>query len=1146
METVMSRVSFSILAVVFAIGCGAGNNAPESVDAVDVGPDRANTEDGSPDLGIQDGTGSDADIADLGPLSDWDTGLDGLVPDADAICVPQCAQKECGSDGCEGSCGQCGTGTTCQAGICEAIPCTEGAACDDQDPCTYDDFCTSSVCGGEPYSCDDQQECTKDQCDGLGDCTHTVKPGFCLISNICYANQDPRPGNECEECISSVSKTEWSKDDTNSCFDGNACTAGDHCSSGVCIAGTTATVCPPAGACKTSQCDPIAGCVSTNLGGPCNDGSVCTVGDTCSGGQCLPGTTLVQCDDFNDCTLDGCSPTLGCTHTNLTTACEDGDPCTSGDICSGGACVAGPNGCHCQNTADCAALEDGNKCNGTLICDTSALDPSQWLCVLDPTTVKACTAQFDTPCAKNTCVPQSGLCVFQPRNDGMACDDSIGCTANDTCLAGICSGLDCSDVDLHCINDTCQEQFCLPDSTRCEGNFVMLCNSTGLSEIPSQSCGDTQYCLEDTGGAECVDHVCIPYKLLCDGTQQVVCNEFGSGVSPVQDCAASDQWCLDGLCEKFVICGGTPCPALAGYLVSCNTQQQCEYSNSNTTDYRAHDVWIYVPSGSFPMGSPNDEPGHVEAEYPVHSVTISKGYFFMKYEITVLQYQECVAKNPVYCLAPSTDDWAGNGWGTNTSANGRSFHPQNGLTQQNAMEFCLWFGGGRLPTEAEWEYAATGTSHHLYPWGDSPAATCANNLAVMNELGIAVSQGCSTGGTWPVGSKLAGRSIRGAFDMAGNVWEFVSDNYSDTYYQTSPAVDPTGGTVGYTFISYRGGGFNDPATGFRTAKRGYVYGHLHSADRGARCVRPEAVPKVYAPWTNCAPGSIACIGNKRAQCNAFGSKYIDLEECGQHQTCVAGICTFASCGDSNLDSWEQCDDGNPTLCDGCEECAKRYVIDLSQPYASACTQTAQSPSSAWTVEAWVRFDNLSDTTATYGVVARTTDYPYAETGKLTQEVAAVWVDGAYKMRGRYEDTLNKYHTITGTTAIQQGVWYHVAYTRNSSGSTRLFVNGVQEVTGPADSGLATQAGVTCVGALGNGTSLYKSLQGLLDEVRISNVERYANNFTPVKRHILDNSTKGLWHFDEGLGTTAADSAEGLGSLLKVGGFAWLIQPCYAQ
>jgi len=80
--------------------------------------------------------------------------------------------------------------------------------------------------------------------------------------------------------------------------------------------------------------------VNTNNTQPCNDGSACTTNDTCAGGACVGGPPP-DCNDGNVCTNDGCNPATGCTNTNNTAPCSDGNACTAPDVCGGGTCHGG-------------------------------------------------------------------------------------------------------------------------------------------------------------------------------------------------------------------------------------------------------------------------------------------------------------------------------------------------------------------------------------------------------------------------------------------------------------------------------------------------------------------------------------------------------------------------------------------------------------------------------------------------------------------------------------------------------------------------------------------------------------------------------------------------------------------------------------
>ena len=278
-------------------------------------------------------------------------------------------------------------------------------------------------------------------------------------------------------------------------------------------------------------------------------------------------------------------------------------------------------------------------------------------------------------------------------------------------------------------------------------------------------------------------------------------------------------------------CGDGPCPEPPhGWAARCNEQGHCEYA----THCGASDAEIWVPPGEFPMGSPADEPTRWEDEEPIHVVTFAEGFFVGKYEITVVDYEACEASGP--CTEPSVVHFDADGWGLNRSVYGRAGHPQNGLDWNQATAFCGWIGG-RLLSEAEWEYVASGPVHRLYPWGDVPEPNCWNDRASMkgpDPLGM----GCGTGGTSEVGSNPRGASWVGALDMAGSLYEWAEDTRHDSY-EGAP-VDGSvwlGGLAGERVR--RGGSFNDTAQGhmFRTANRGFYSPGLMGADMGARCAR---------------------------------------------------------------------------------------------------------------------------------------------------------------------------------------------------------------------------------------------------------------------------------------------------------------------
>ncbi len=441
-----------------------------------------------------------------------------------------------------------------KTGTCLELPLPDGLECQDKDPCTVGDSCKQGSC--QPGPTNVCAECTGDQ-----DCQDLTSPDKCLASPIClkgHCTLDPAKQETCPQtpCVSStcVPATGECQDvvhaDGTWCSDSDACTGPDKCKAGKCQG--KLLPCDDNNSCTKDVCSPATGCQFTNLSDiPCESSSPCTKESWCKNGKCVA-TAPIDCQDDDPCTEDFCDPEKGCDHKPITgVPCDDANACTQGDACFEGTCEAGPNVCDCKTDLDCADYEDGNLCNGTLVC-------ADFACSVDPATVVTCKTDGDTDCKYTTCNPLTGTCGKLEAPYGSACNDGNSCTVGETCFYGECLGgieLPCDDGN-PCTNDSCSPaQGCVHEP------------------VGQGACDDQDGCTE---GDFCKSGICVGGKNICVCKGDFDCAKFEDG-DPCNGTLA----CVNSVCVikagSVVVC---PAPNSPCQVISCSKQTGgCETAN---------------------------------------------------------------------------------------------------------------------------------------------------------------------------------------------------------------------------------------------------------------------------------------------------------------------------------------------------------------------------------------------------------------------------------------------------------------------------------------------------------------------------------------------------------------------------------------
>ena len=829
---------------------------------------------------------------------------DSAVSAADAATQIDAAGAELGVDtaisdtgsadaGCQNA-GQCPTPAVpclqaaCLAGTCTATVAADGALCSDGIDCTVGDACKTGQCKYGTVTCDCllDSDCAKkedgNQCNGTMYCNpvvHECKVNPATTVSCPSVDDTACVKNTCQLKTGLCEMT--TVKDNMLCDDDDECTLSDVCKAGLCTASASKCQCQSDAECKPQE--------DANL---CNGTLYCDI----AAGICKTNpATVIVCPDGDDgqCTKNTCETKSGlCKQTAVVegSECGDSSACHEKGSCKVGVCIAGADICSCSLDTDCAKVEDGDLCNGTLYCQKSTKK-----CVVNPNSVKACPAVANGACQANVCDPKTGQCQLQVASAKKQCDaDGDPCTAGDfcdkgVCLAGttVCSCTTTADCKSKEDGDLCNGTlYCDGGSCKVNPTTVIKCSETGDTGCSKNTCNPaTPQCAAKlatnnaacsdgdpcTSGDTCQQGACKAGSNLCACKADSDCLDDGNlcnglpfcdtAAQPAQckvkpnseiKCAASTKVCTANACAAATgVCG--PAPGTCSDNNPC-TIDKCDVATGSCKALPAIDgapcgdakvcaagaciasseTMVLVPAGTTWMGCSTSEFDCAAAEQPQHLITLP-AFWLDRFEVSVARYKLC-ANAGVCTSAPATAPATCN-WGNPQ----RTKHPVNCVSWPAAQAYCA-FAGKRLATEAEWEMAARGpcqsadlaackASTKAFPWGGKPA-NCGQT--VMKDA--VTGDGCGSGTTAICGQQSADNSSTGVRDMGGNVSEWVLDTYDPGFYATSGQNNPINSAAGGT-KAVRGGHFGSTLSHIRVAHRQGTQATSGNPTIGIRCAK---------------------------------------------------------------------------------------------------------------------------------------------------------------------------------------------------------------------------------------------------------------------------------------------------------------------
>ncbi|MBM4355118.1 MAG: hypothetical protein FJ109_15260 [Deltaproteobacteria bacterium] len=313
--------------------------------------------------------------------------------------------------------------------------------------------------------------------------------------------------------------------DSCNCDDGIACTM-DSCIGGKCEHQPDDSLCQKGSECLTWHCDPLEGCqMEAHTGKGCSNSDLCATNPHCNEkGECVH-DGIKPCPDQQCLKGGSCQPLSGeCTYEDVLDGpgCDDSNPCTDADECKEGVCqgIFVPEKCKCSNDAECSVFEDGDLCNGTLLC----LDG---LCQVDLKSIIICP-QSPSPCIAIEGAASTGECKDELLGPEKGCDDSNPCTSNDKCDgSGVCKGAPLQD------GSACNTDDSLCTVEACKAGACQSKEVIGCPALP-----------------QCVENVCQPKSGKCVGQAW----PDGTACDDGDKCTKGES-CANGTCQGgFDVC----------------------------------------------------------------------------------------------------------------------------------------------------------------------------------------------------------------------------------------------------------------------------------------------------------------------------------------------------------------------------------------------------------------------------------------------------------------------------------------------------------------------------------------------------------------------------------------------------------------